>query len=442
MSSSSTKAGDQVCLKLLIHREKKIVLFAEAGKDFVDALFSFLTLPLGDIVRLAGEESNIPAVRVGCLTTLYESVAKLDKECLRNEICKEMLLHPRNMPLELYRRKLKLNVNGSETFKYFSSTRPGCSCLSAFKNENCYCGISNFANMFVRGFDGKFDNGFVKETDFIIRNDLYVMPNAIENTLALLQNHGVQNINSVLEQTVIVSKNELLDLLKCSLLSKTPLTDVFLLKKRAFPDFHQWYPALPELDIGKLPNDSAMNMNLKLIVSKSSKKIVLVQGEEDFANFVLSFLTYPLIGMLNILHRSPSSSCLEQLYKSVQLLLGEEKYFTSHNLLYYLVHPPCTHMLYSQEGIFHATYLASRFYDSFYYKFTEPEASIYHNVKIAFKGFVEGPHKFIVTDDLVVSKMFSSFCLSYFNGADVSAISDLEQRTVRIGLKEVRYACV
>ncbi|MED6194440.1 hypothetical protein PIB30_028600 [Stylosanthes scabra] len=39
-------------------------LYAEAGKDFVDALFSFLTLPLGDIVRLAGEELNIPAVRV------------------------------------------------------------------------------------------------------------------------------------------------------------------------------------------------------------------------------------------------------------------------------------------------------------------------------------------------------------------------------------------
>ncbi|XP_057756107.1 uncharacterized protein LOC130975313 [Arachis stenosperma] len=312
MSSSSTKEGNQVRLKLLIHKEKNIVLFAEAGKDFVDALFSFLTLLLGAIVKFAGEESSIPTVRVGRLTTLYESVAKLDKECLRNEICKEMLLHPRNMPLELYRRKLKLNVNGSETFKYFTPSRPGCSCLSAFKNEKCYCGSPTFVEKNLTSFGGEFDNGFVKETDFIICNDLYVMPNAIENNLVLFQNHGVQNINAVLEQTVIVSKNE------CSLSSKTPLTDVFLLKKRALPDFHQWYPALPKLDIGKLPNDCAMNMDLK----------------------------------------------------------------------------------------------------------------------ITFEGFVEGPHKFMVTDDLVVSKMFSSLCLWYFNGADVSAISDLEQMTVRIGLKE------
>ncbi|XP_025644948.1 uncharacterized protein [Arachis hypogaea] len=206
MSSSSTKAGNEVSLKLLIHKEKNIVLFAEAGKDFVDALFSFLTLPLGAIVRLAGEESNIPAVRVGCLTTLYESVAKLDKECLRNEICKEMLLHPRNMPLELYRRKLKLNVNDSETLKYFT-LGVTCSCSSAFEIEKCFCRSSTFFATILTSLGGEFDNGFVKETEFIIRNDLYVMPNAIENTLPLLQNHGVQNINAVLEQTVIVSKN-------------------------------------------------------------------------------------------------------------------------------------------------------------------------------------------------------------------------------------------
>jgi len=39
-------------LKLLIDKETNNVIFAEAGKDFVDILFSFLTLPLGTIARL------------------------------------------------------------------------------------------------------------------------------------------------------------------------------------------------------------------------------------------------------------------------------------------------------------------------------------------------------------------------------------------------------
>ncbi|MED6199051.1 hypothetical protein PIB30_072336 [Stylosanthes scabra] len=207
MSSNSTKAENQVRLKLLIHKEKNIVLYAEAGKDFVDALFSFLTLPLGDIVRLAGEKSNIPAVSVGCLTTIYQSVAKLDDECLRNENCKKMLLHPRNMPMELYRHNLKLNVSGSETLNYFSSY--GCSCLSAFKNVSSCCSApsTSYEVKDLTSFR-EFRNGFVKENNFIIRDDLYVMPNSIDNSLPLLRKHGVQNINHVLEQTIIVSKKE------------------------------------------------------------------------------------------------------------------------------------------------------------------------------------------------------------------------------------------
>ncbi|MED6194441.1 hypothetical protein PIB30_028601 [Stylosanthes scabra] len=434
-SSRSTKAENQVRLKLLIHKEKNIVIYAEAGKDFVDSLFSFLTLPLGHIVRLAGEESNIPAVRVGCLTTLYQSVAKLHNECLRNEICKDMLLHPRNMPMELYRQKLKLNVSRSEALNYFSSS-DACSCLSAFKNVSCFCGsLTSYRS--ITASSGEYENGFVKENNFIICDDLYVMPNAISNSLPLLQKHGVQNINHVLEKTVIVSKKELLDLLKCSLLSKTPLTDAFLLKKCAIPDMHGCYPELPELDIRQLPNDSGINFDVNVILSKSNKKVLMVQAEEDFANFILSFLTYPLGGLLNILQRSPSSSCLEQLNKSLHFLLREDKYFTSHYLQDLLAHPPCTYIGYKADNgtLVITTYLASMLYDPFYYKFNAHVSSSYYR-RIEFEGFVKGPCKFTVTDDLVVNQMFSGACLSFINGADASAISDLEQRTLRIGLKE------
>jgi hypothetical protein len=43
-SSSTIQTQDQVSLKLLVNKDTNKVLFAEAGKDFVDVHFSFLTL--------------------------------------------------------------------------------------------------------------------------------------------------------------------------------------------------------------------------------------------------------------------------------------------------------------------------------------------------------------------------------------------------------------
>ncbi|KAF8702292.1 hypothetical protein HU200_033061 [Digitaria exilis] len=63
-------------VKLFVDREKKKVLFAESDKEFVDVLFSFLTMPLGTIVRLLDKQSQM-----GCLDELYKSVE--DLSCTR-----------------------------------------------------------------------------------------------------------------------------------------------------------------------------------------------------------------------------------------------------------------------------------------------------------------------------------------------------------------------
>jgi hypothetical protein len=71
---------------------KNKFLLAEVGKDFVDALFGFLTLPLGTIARLVAEESNIEAVKFGSFSSLNQSVKDLDQLYLWSHTCKEMLL--------------------------------------------------------------------------------------------------------------------------------------------------------------------------------------------------------------------------------------------------------------------------------------------------------------------------------------------------------------
>ncbi|MCI36033.1 DUF674 family protein, partial [Trifolium medium] len=108
-SNASDQQGDQVPLTVLVEKSKNKVLFAECGKDFVDVLFSFLTLPLGTIARVVANDSNIEAMRFGCISSLYQSVENLDEQYLWNHTCKEMLLQPRNS-MEAYFETMKLNI--------------------------------------------------------------------------------------------------------------------------------------------------------------------------------------------------------------------------------------------------------------------------------------------------------------------------------------------
>ncbi|CAO2189085.1 unnamed protein product [Urochloa humidicola] len=49
----ATNEGPTIEVKLFVDKAKKKVLFAESDNDFVDVLFSFLTMPLGTIVSYA-----------------------------------------------------------------------------------------------------------------------------------------------------------------------------------------------------------------------------------------------------------------------------------------------------------------------------------------------------------------------------------------------------
>lgn len=141
IETKSVEQVDKVSLRVLVDKERNRVLYAEAGKDFVDVLFSFLTLPLGTIARLMSKDSNIEAVRFGSISSLYQSVSKLDQQYLWSHTCKEMLLNPRNS-MEDYCQKLKLNIDDTPV-QYFvcgnwDCRRKDSGCrLSIFRNKKC-----------------------------------------------------------------------------------------------------------------------------------------------------------------------------------------------------------------------------------------------------------------------------------------------------------------
>jgi len=211
IETQSVEEGDKVSLRVLVDKERNRVLYAEAGKDFVDVLFSFLTLPLGTIARLVAKDSNIEAVRFGSISSLYQSVSKLDQQYLWSHTCKEMLLNPRNS-MEDYRQKLKLNIEDTPMHYFvcenWDCRRKDSGCrLSIFRNKKCYCG--KVMNREVFPEYSNLENGFVKENvTFIISDDLYVMPNVFGASLRLLQKLGLDTIDAIEEQTVEIDKKE------------------------------------------------------------------------------------------------------------------------------------------------------------------------------------------------------------------------------------------
>lgn len=84
---------NNISIKLIVSKSKKIVCYAEAGEDFVNLLFSFLTLPLGFVAKQMRDGSL-----KGCIDQLYGSVRDLEGEYLKSNDHKEMLLNPKLSP--------------------------------------------------------------------------------------------------------------------------------------------------------------------------------------------------------------------------------------------------------------------------------------------------------------------------------------------------------
>lgn len=118
------KKETKIPLKVVIDREKKKVVFAEASSTFIDILFSFLMLPMGTIVRLLAKHSDqsyLPG-NIGAFSNLYGSVAKIDSMYVKKKGCKDMLLNTRNSA-EHECRNLKINIDDTEPIKYFICVR-------------------------------------------------------------------------------------------------------------------------------------------------------------------------------------------------------------------------------------------------------------------------------------------------------------------------------
>ena len=112
-------------LKVIVRKsEKKKILYAEAKEDFVDFLFSFLTAPLGSILKLLDGNSSL-----GCMDNLYKSVKDLNSSWFIRP-SGTPLLDPRVAPQFGFRRQ-PMQLFEEETPSYWYGT-------GVIKNNICY----------------------------------------------------------------------------------------------------------------------------------------------------------------------------------------------------------------------------------------------------------------------------------------------------------------
>ncbi|XP_010089370.2 uncharacterized protein LOC21384148 isoform X3 [Morus notabilis] len=231
----SSSAESNITLKLLIDSKEKRVLFAEAAKDFVDFLFTLLSLPVGTVIRLLSTNGM-----VGTLGKLYQSFESLSDTYIQPNVSKDILLKPNSSIGSSSLATLLSLTNSSDTSvgkklyicgncrRSGSDERPGARCT------NCSCSSITTELVYVAppppdaGVSSA-EGGFVKGVvTYMIMDDLEVKPMSTISSITMLNKFNVKEVGALEEKTVSVGIKEGLDLLKASLQTNTVLTDVFL----------------------------------------------------------------------------------------------------------------------------------------------------------------------------------------------------------------------
>ncbi|KMT18286.1 hypothetical protein BVRB_2g024490 [Beta vulgaris subsp. vulgaris] len=182
-----------VSLKIFVDTKNKKVVFAEAGKEFIDFILDMLSLPLSIVAKLLKEHNES---KVGCIGALYHSIEALSPSCFESDSHKGMALKPRT------------NV-----------VIPLLSCYEGRSGQQASLQPTNYPS---------YGRKFVKEAiSFIVMDNLEVKPMS-----ATLIKSIVNDFDILTEQEVQVGCNEGLDLLKASLESQTVLSTVFLWNKK------------------------------------------------------------------------------------------------------------------------------------------------------------------------------------------------------------------
>ncbi|XP_073034085.1 uncharacterized protein [Primulina eburnea] len=449
----------QFSLRVMMIKESNKVLYAEIDSDFADVLLSFLTLPLGTIVRLLVKHYGKNAPIFGSLNSLYAGLLNMDCNLFWTEAGKLMLLHPRNSS-EIECSRLKLLIDDTPPTRYFTCGSKRC--VSMYYNMNCRC--SNSGNMKTRndvavGSQCGVKSVFTVPTAwFILTDDMQILTNSPASVLRILKLNGIKDTNALWERTLIVGRNEIMELLKGSLVSKTPITDIILPMssaddsdtlretRKSFASAKCESDALPRTQTSQNISSDSKKITVKAFVQKSTNRILFAQTRHDFVDLILSLLTIPLGQVQFLLGSSTRLGSISNLYRSISDSENVE-YMKSRDTIAKLLEPQIAPHYLSKYQIFS---LSQQRRPAFHRSFENNEIKLSvcdHYVSSSCssaiatfdpKGedsFVKGPMLFTVTNDLEVCTAASISIISILDQMRIP-VFDVEEQELDIGMEE------
>ncbi|XP_059664435.1 uncharacterized protein LOC132310262 [Cornus florida] len=200
-----TEKNTKIKLKLLVNKARN-VLFAEAGKDFVDFLFGLLGMPLGSIMALLIERGK---TTFGSLGSVYRSARGFDNSYLL----------PNHKNKDFLSRPTAASSSTIQTPPFSSSTFPLF--VSPF-------GVSDHLFPNTPAKPDQLD-GYVKDVvTYMVMDDLVVKPMSTISSITLLNTIEVKDVGCLQEMIVEIDMEMGLEIVQASLYSNTVLSDVFL----------------------------------------------------------------------------------------------------------------------------------------------------------------------------------------------------------------------
>ncbi|XP_022764289.1 uncharacterized protein LOC111309518 [Durio zibethinus] len=267
-------AAARVTSKLLIDQKSQRVLFAEAGKDFVDFLFNMLSLPVGTVIRLLTKQGM-----VGCLGNLYGSIENLDDTYMQSPANKDTLLKPlvSNFAARVLLLLPNINMQSSTSNGLYRCRNTNCRMYVANDPKSTCPSCDNVMNQNVTFVNptnkasSSGEGGYVKGVvTYMIMDDLVVRPMSTISSITLLNRFNVKDVGVLEERVIDMGMDEGVKLLRASMQSRTVLTEVFLGKK------------VTKIILSMATN----NVSLKHLVDTKGQRVLFAEAGKDFVDFL------------------------------------------------------------------------------------------------------------------------------------------------------------
>lgn len=218
-----------------------------------------------------------------------------------------------------------------------------------------------------------------------------------------------------------------MDLLKHSLVSATPLTDLVIKNSRTSSSKHRVNSLSSHVEKEAISSNSK-KMTLKISLDKKTNKLLFAQATGEFVEFLFSFLTLPLGGVEYLSGGKTRLDNIDNLYRSVTGVINDE-YFKTREAKSRLMNPKQPHGSVSENQFLP---LCEQ----------RPPPVIQHKLlrwsSSWCEAYVKKQKSFIVSDDLTVTPFSIAHSISIVNGLGVP-LSDVRETELQIGQEEVSF---